>query len=72
VQNISEIVPVHGVVVAAPFPAALQNYITYSGAVLKASTDPEAARAFLTEATSPANTARWAAAGFEPVPPAGR
>lgn len=65
VQNISEIVPVKGVVVAGPFPAALQNYITYSTAVAKGSTSPDDARAFIADATSPAHASIWKNAGFE-------
>jgi molybdate transport system substrate-binding protein len=65
VQNISEIVPVHGVVVAGPFPAALQNYITYSAAVAKKSTAPDDARAFIADATSPARAPLWKSGGFE-------
>ena len=65
VQNISEIVPVHGVVVAGPFPAALQNYITYSAAVAKGSTTPDDARAFIADATSSARAPLWKAGGFE-------
>jgi molybdate transport system substrate-binding protein len=66
VQNISEIVPVHGVVVAGPFPAALQNYITYSAAVAKQSTAPDDARAFIADATSRARAPLWKSGGFEP------
>jgi molybdate transport system substrate-binding protein len=66
VQNISEIVPVRGVVVAGPFPAALQNYITYSAAVAKGSADPDDARAFIAGATSPARAPLWKSAGFNP------
>jgi molybdate transport system substrate-binding protein len=65
VQNISEIVPVKGVVVAGPFPASLQNYITYSAAVAKGSTSPDDARAFIADATSPASASIWKNAGFE-------
>jgi molybdate transport system substrate-binding protein len=65
VQNISEIVPVHGVVVAGPFPAALQNYITYSAAVAKGSTAPDDARAFIADATSSARAPLWKSGGFE-------
>jgi molybdate transport system substrate-binding protein len=65
VQNISEIVPVHGVTVAGPFPAALQNYITYSAAVAKQSTAPDDARAFIADATNPAQAPLWKSGGFE-------
>jgi molybdate transport system substrate-binding protein len=67
VQNISEIVPVKGVVLAGPFPAALQNYITYSAAVLKQSAMPARARAFVANISSPQRTATWRAAGFQPA-----
>jgi molybdate transport system substrate-binding protein len=69
VQNVSEIVPVRGVVVAGPFPPALQNFITYSAAVAKRSTDPDGARAFVAAISSPSEAARWKDAGFEAVPP---
>jgi molybdate transport system substrate-binding protein len=65
VQNISEIVPVKGVVVAGPFPAAMQNYITYSAAVAKGSTAPDDARAFIADAMSPARVQVWKSGGFE-------
>jgi molybdate transport system substrate-binding protein len=67
VQNVSEIVPVRGVVVAGSFPAALQNYITYSAAVAKGSTAPADARAFIADATSPIRSPLWKSAGFEPA-----
>jgi molybdate transport system substrate-binding protein len=66
VQNLSEIVPVRGVVVAGSFPAALQNYITYSAAVAKGSTAPADARAFIADATSPVRAPLWKSAGFQP------
>jgi molybdate transport system substrate-binding protein len=68
VQNISEIVPVPGIVLAGPFPPALQNYITYSVAVLKETTSPAVARAFVASLTSPRRAATWRAAGFQPAP----
>ena len=66
VQNLSEVVPVHGVIVAGSFPAALQNYITYSAAVATNSTAPDDARAFIADATSPARAPLRRDAGFEP------
>jgi molybdate transport system substrate-binding protein len=65
VQNISEIVPVHGVVVGAPFPEALQNYITYSAAVDKRTTAAADASAFIAYAANPARAAAWKSGGFE-------
>lgn len=65
VQNISEIIPVTGVTFV-PFPEALQNYITYAIAVPKRSTDPDLARAFIVDLTSPARAPQWKSAGLQP------
>lgn len=66
-QNITEIVPVKGVVLVGPFPAAVQNYITYSAAVLRKATSPVAARAFLAELAAPHRASLWRHAGFIPI-----
>jgi molybdate transport system substrate-binding protein len=67
VQNISEIVPVKGVVLAGPFPPSLQNYITYSAAVLKHSRSFADARAFVADLSNARRAPLWRRAGFEPV-----
>jgi molybdate transport system substrate-binding protein len=61
---ISEI-HVKGARLAAPLPAPLQLYTVYAAAIPASSTDPEAARAFVTALTGPALAQRWTAAGFE-------
>jgi len=66
-QNITEIVPVKGVVLVGPFPAAVQNYITYSAAVLTRAASPEAARAFVSTLSAPRRAALWRRAGFTPT-----
>lgn len=66
-QNITEIIPVKGVVLAGPFPKLVQNYITYSAAVLKGAASPDAARAFVKELASPRRAALWRQAGFVPI-----
>jgi len=63
---ISEGVAVKGVKLAGPLPPALQDYSAYATAIPASSTDPTAARAFITALTSPGMAERWRANGFEP------
>jgi molybdate transport system substrate-binding protein len=62
---ISEGVAVKGVKLAGPLPPALQDYSAYATAIPASSTDPAAARAFITALTSPGMAERWRANGFE-------
>jgi len=62
----SESAAVKGVKLAGPLPGALQDYSVYAAAIPASSTDPGAARAFITALTSPAMAERWRANGFEP------
>jgi molybdate transport system substrate-binding protein len=64
---ISEIAPIKGAKLAAPLPESLQLWTVYSSAIPANSTDPAAARGFVTALTSPAMNPRWKAAGFEPA-----
>jgi molybdate transport system substrate-binding protein len=66
VQNSSELIGVPGVTYVGPFPAADQNYITYSAAVYAKSAQPKAAAAFIRFVTRPAALTRWRTAGIEP------
>jgi len=68
VQNITEILPVAGVTLAGPFPAALQNFITYTAAVPANAPLPDAGRALIAYLTAPAQGIVWRNAGFETVP----
>ena len=63
--NISEILPVPGVTMAGPLPAALQNYIAFAGALGPNSSEP--ASAFLRFVASPDANEAWCAGGFEPL-----
>ena len=65
VQNITEILPVAGVTLAGPFPAALQNFITYTAAVPADAPSPDAGRALIAYLTAPPAGAAWRSAGFE-------
>lgn len=63
VQNVTEIVPVAGITVAGTLPAALQTYVTYTGAVPSNAPAPADGRAFLTYLGRQGDA--WRAAGFE-------
>jgi molybdate transport system substrate-binding protein len=66
VTLISEIVPVKGARMAGPLPESLQLWTVYASAIPASSTQPAAARAFVSALTSPAMAARWTAGGFQP------
>lgn len=57
IHQISEIVPVKGVVLVGPLPADIQNYTTYAGAVSATAKDAAAAKAFLDLLAGPAGAA---------------
>ena len=57
IHQISEIVPVKGVVLVGPLPAEIQNFTTYAGAVGSSARDPVAAKAFLDMLVGPAAAA---------------
>jgi molybdate transport system substrate-binding protein len=68
VHQISEIVPVKGVVMVGPLPADLQKVTVYSAGVAARSAHPDAARAFVAFLTRPAFKAKFAAAGLDYKP----
>jgi molybdate transport system substrate-binding protein len=63
---ISEAMAVKGVKLAGLLPPAQQDYSAYAAAIPASSTDPAAARAFITALISAAMAERWRANGFEP------
>jgi molybdate transport system substrate-binding protein len=63
---VSEAIAVKGVKVAGLLPEALQDYSTYAATIPASSTDPAAARAFISALASPAMAQRWRANGFDP------
>jgi molybdate transport system substrate-binding protein len=63
--NISEIVPIKGVVLVGPLPSELQSYITFAGAIHADSTQPEPSAAYLRSLAAPDTAAIWRAGGFE-------
>ena len=62
---ISEILAVEDVVLVGPYPSTLQTLTTYTG-ILLTRTAQSGAAAVLRFLTSPAEQARFVAAGFEP------
>jgi len=65
VHQISEIIPVKGVVLVGPLPKELQKITTYSGGVASKATNPEVARAFMAFLTRPSFKPKLAAAGLD-------
>jgi len=65
VHQISEIIPVKGVVLVGPLPKELQKITTYSGGVASKATNPEVARAFMAFLTRPSVKPKLAAAGLD-------
>jgi molybdate transport system substrate-binding protein len=63
--NVSEILPVAGAALAGVFPAELQNYITFAGAVSADSHAPNEAAEYLRLLAGARDA--WAAGGFEIV-----
>jgi molybdate transport system substrate-binding protein len=65
VHQISEIIPVKGVMLVGPLPKELQKVTTYSGGVATKATNPEVARAFMAFLVRPAFKPTLAAAGLD-------
>jgi molybdate transport system substrate-binding protein len=63
--NISEILPVKGVVLAGPLPPQVQGYIVFAAALHAANKAPAPAQAFVKLATDPISRAQWQAGGLE-------
>jgi molybdate transport system substrate-binding protein len=67
IHQISEILPVKGVVLVGPLPPQLQSYTIYSGALSAAAKEPAAAKALLETLTGPGARAVLKAKGMEPA-----
>ena len=64
---ISEILTVKGAKVVGPLPGELHNVNTYTVAIPRNSSSPEAAQELLRALTAPVTAPRWTAAGLEPA-----
>lgn len=65
VHQISEIVPVKGVVLVGPLPKNVQKVTVYSAGIPTKATTPEVGRAFVAYLTAPAVRPKFAAAGLD-------
>lgn len=65
VHQISELLPVKGVVVVGPLPTELNKITVYSGSVPSASANPDVARAFLQYLARPQFRGKFADAGLD-------
>lgn len=68
IQQISEILPVKGVVLAGPLPAEIQNYTIYAAAVGATTSQRAAAEALIQLVRSKPGAEVITAKGMEPVP----
>jgi molybdate transport system substrate-binding protein len=66
IQQISELLPVDGIEIVGPLPDALQKITTFSGGVLAAAKEPDAAKALL-EFVASRSPALLKRKGLEPV-----
>lgn len=65
VHQISELLPVKGVVVVGPLPPELNKLTVYSGSVLSSAASPDVARAFLQYLARPQFRGNFADAGLD-------
>ncbi|CAN7242678.1 substrate-binding domain-containing protein [Bosea sp. LjRoot9] len=68
IHQISEILAVKGATLVGPLPTEIQSYTTYTGGIAAASTQPEAAKAFLAFLGSDAAKRILAEKGMESAP----
>lgn len=67
VQQVSELLPVQGADFVGPFPPELQLYTVFAAGVATASTQRDAAKAFVDALLEPAAAAMLKANGLEPI-----
>jgi molybdate transport system substrate-binding protein len=66
-QQISELLPIGGIKVAGPLPAAVQLITVFSAGVFTTAEEPRAARMMMQELTANATREVYAAKGLEPA-----
>jgi molybdate transport system substrate-binding protein len=66
-QQISEILPVKGAVLAGPLPSEIQNYTIYSAAITAGTREKPSAQALIDLVRSSAGAAAIKSAGMEPI-----
>jgi molybdate transport system substrate-binding protein len=67
IHQISEILPVKGIVLVGPLPKEIQHYTTYSAGISVKATRPDEARALIGAFADPQNAPLIRARGLEPV-----
>jgi molybdate transport system substrate-binding protein len=67
IQQISELLPVPGIEVIGPLPAALQKVTTFSAGLFVGANEPDAAKALVKALTAPAARPVYIAKGMDPV-----
>ena len=67
VHQISEILPVKGIVLVGPLPKEIQNYTTYAAGIGAHAQHPEEARELIKAFVNPDNAALIRSKGLEPV-----
>jgi len=66
-HQISEILPIPGVTLVGPLPAAIQNYTVYAAGIAAAAPQPATARALIDRLAGPEAAAVLQAKGMEPA-----
>jgi molybdate transport system substrate-binding protein len=64
IQQITELLPVKGIVLVGPLPPEVQSVTVYQAAILRQATKPQLAASFVHFITSPEVAKRFAEAGF--------
>lgn len=64
IQQITELLPVKGIVLAGPLPSELQTVTVYQAAILRQTPKPQLATSFIHFVTGPEEARRFADAGF--------
>lgn len=68
-QQVAELLPVHGIAFAGRLPADVQKVTVYSAAIATGARHPEAGRALIAYLDGPAATSVLATMGLDPVEP---
>lgn len=68
-QQLSELLPVRGIEILGPLPAAVQRVTVFAAGVAAGSKHPDAARALIDYLASPVSRAAIAKSGMEPIVP---
>ena len=68
-QQMSELIPVHGIDIVGPLPDELQKITVFSAGIASASREPEAGKALIKFLASPAARGEIVKSGLDPIAP---